>query len=58
LPGTEAEQPQHEREPDLGAVEADQVYRKELRPVLSRGATAMNTLFGGRRTGGSDQQFG
>ena len=32
----------------------EKVYRKELRPVLSRGATAMDTLFGGHRAGQSD----
>jgi len=32
----------------------EKVYRKELRPVLSRGATAMDALFGGHRTGRSD----
>ena len=32
----------------------EKVYRKELRPVLSRGATAMDALFGGRRAGRSD----
>jgi integrase len=32
----------------------EKVYRKELRPVLSRGATAMDALFGGRRAGQSD----
>jgi excisionase family DNA binding protein len=32
----------------------EKVYRKELRPVLTRGATAMDALFGGRRAGRSD----
>ena len=32
----------------------EKVYRKELRPVLSRGATAMDALFGRRRAGRSD----
>jgi site-specific recombinase XerD len=32
----------------------EKVYRKELRPVLSRGATAMDALFGRRRAGQSD----
>ena len=32
----------------------EKVYRKELRPVLSRGATAMDALFGGHRAGWSD----
>jgi integrase len=32
----------------------EKLYRKELRPVLSRGATAMDALFGGRRAGQSD----
>ena len=31
----------------------EKVYRKELRPVLTRGATAMDALFGGRRAGRS-----
>ena len=32
----------------------EKVYRTELRPVLSRGATAMDALFGRRRAGRSD----
>ena len=32
----------------------EKVYRKELRPVLTRGATAMDALFGRRRAGRSD----
>ena len=32
----------------------EKVYRKELRPVLTRGATAIDALFGGRRAGRSD----
>ena len=32
----------------------EKVYRKELRPVLSRAATAMDALFGRRRAGRSD----
>jgi integrase len=35
----------------------EKVYRQELRPVLSRGATAMDTLFGRRRVGRSDYEF-
>jgi putative transposase len=31
----------------------EKVYRRELRPVLSRGATAMDALFGRRRAGRS-----
>jgi integrase len=32
----------------------EKVYRKELRPVLSSGAMAMDALFGGRQAGRSD----
>lgn len=32
----------------------EQVYRKEIRPIVTRGATAMDALFGGRRAGRSD----
>jgi hypothetical protein len=32
----------------------DKVYCKEIRPVLTRAATAMDALFGGRRAGRSD----
>jgi integrase len=35
----------------------EKVYRKELRPMLSRGATAMDALFGRRRADRSDEQF-
>jgi site-specific recombinase XerD len=42
---------------DASTSVTEKVYRKELRPVLSRGATAMDALFGRRRAGRSDQQF-
>ena len=32
----------------------EKVYRKELRPVLSSGAMAMDALFGGRQAGRSN----
>jgi hypothetical protein len=35
----------------------ERVYRKELRPVLSSGATAMDALFGARQAGRSDSSL-